>query len=415
MAFQDKLKRASFRGIDFLTKDFSFNGGRRIKVHEYPYSDDSYTEDSGIITKTFSIKAFFLGENALDQRDLLTDALDKEGPGILIHPSKGEFEAIGTYSVEENFVTDSRLVSLSINFTKYGDQTFPEVKKNIPGAFDNLITEIDSDMELASDGFYELFSSNLQIVLAVGSFFSSVIEGLEDLVTGYSRLLDDISREINFIKFNRDWLINTPSRLSKLINKSNKRLKNAIENFDTPKAETLAAIQKRKRLFRISLAIKDRLDRSEEVKASNKITGIQNSFFQIYSIISNYEILDSSGGIEDLIEFSDTLDELIESMDLIEESLLELQVKYEQNFTDLDSNIIYSIYKNSKILKTVLIDYKEEKTKNLSIKTVDVDGISLIDLSYKFFKDEIGIEEILKYNNIINPSSVRGKIKIVLQ
>lgn len=92
MAWKDRLVEASFRGVPFKVEEESAGTGRRVETHEYPNRDKPYTEDLGKITFRPSITAYVVGDDCFDQRDRLIDALNKPGPGTLVHPTYGELK-----------------------------------------------------------------------------------------------------------------------------------------------------------------------------------------------------------------------------------------------------------------------------------------------------------------------------------
>ena len=90
MTWKDRLQDASFRGVPFKVEEESAGTGRRVETHEYPNRDKPYTEDLGKVTFRPSITAYVVGDDCFDQRDRLIEALNKPGPGTLVHPTYGE-------------------------------------------------------------------------------------------------------------------------------------------------------------------------------------------------------------------------------------------------------------------------------------------------------------------------------------
>lgn len=97
MPWRDDLRRvtlpdgrtligASFRGVPFLVEDSGRSGGRRLVEHEFPYRDEPEFDDLGRRMRGFSLTGYVLGDDYLEQRDALIDALETAGPGELIHP-----------------------------------------------------------------------------------------------------------------------------------------------------------------------------------------------------------------------------------------------------------------------------------------------------------------------------------------
>ena len=90
MTWKDRLQPASFRGVPFKTEDESLIAGRRVETHEFVNRDKPYTEDLGKITLRPKITAYVIGDDCYEQRDRLIEALNKPGPGTLVHPAYGE-------------------------------------------------------------------------------------------------------------------------------------------------------------------------------------------------------------------------------------------------------------------------------------------------------------------------------------
>lgn len=81
-----ELVAASFRGVPFFVEEENRSGGRRLVVHEFPFRTEPVIEDVGGAAKRYRIDGYFVGDDYLDQRDALVEALEQEGAGILVHP-----------------------------------------------------------------------------------------------------------------------------------------------------------------------------------------------------------------------------------------------------------------------------------------------------------------------------------------
>lgn len=90
MSWRDHQGAASFRGVPFYTDTSEIGGGRHLAVHEFPFSEKApFTEDLGRKGATFTIDAYVIGEEYETARDNLEAALQKSGPGELVHPYYG--------------------------------------------------------------------------------------------------------------------------------------------------------------------------------------------------------------------------------------------------------------------------------------------------------------------------------------
>lgn len=87
------LQPASFKGAGFHVDVDVKASGRRTVFHQFPKRDIPYAEDMGRRGRHFTVTAYVIsGPNTTDytfERDILIEALESEGPGLLVHPTMG--------------------------------------------------------------------------------------------------------------------------------------------------------------------------------------------------------------------------------------------------------------------------------------------------------------------------------------
>lgn len=84
-----QLYPATFRGAMFHVEVREKAGGRRDVVHEFPKRDVPYSEDLGRRARRFTVSGYVIGPDYITDRDALESALDAEGPGALVLPTRG--------------------------------------------------------------------------------------------------------------------------------------------------------------------------------------------------------------------------------------------------------------------------------------------------------------------------------------
>lgn len=94
MSWRDDYERGSFRGAPFRTEGHERSGGRRVAVFEFPGRDLPLVEDLGRRAREYSIDCHVIGADYRAARDVLLDALEAEGPGLLVHPWYGQMMAV---------------------------------------------------------------------------------------------------------------------------------------------------------------------------------------------------------------------------------------------------------------------------------------------------------------------------------
>ena len=124
--WRDRLQDASFRGVPFKVEEESAGTGRRVETHEYPNRDKPYTEDLGKVTFRPSITAYVVGDDCFDQRDRLIEALNKPGPGTLVHPTYGELKVCVDGEVRvSTSKSEGRIVRFDLKFVEAGELSYP--------------------------------------------------------------------------------------------------------------------------------------------------------------------------------------------------------------------------------------------------------------------------------------------------
>lgn len=90
MTWRDELYLASFRGVAFEVRDTRGVFGRRKDVAEYPGGDEPTVEDLGRKAHVWTLQAFVIGDDYLEQKRRLIEACNnaKDG-GTLVLPHYG--------------------------------------------------------------------------------------------------------------------------------------------------------------------------------------------------------------------------------------------------------------------------------------------------------------------------------------
>lgn len=126
MAWQDKYREGSFRGVRFFTESHQVKGGRRKQDREFAKREAGNTEDLGKKLRSGTLEIYVLGDDYFADRDALIDALESQGPGQLIHPYLGTFNAqMGEYALVET-VNEGRMARFTIEYTEAGKIKFPD-------------------------------------------------------------------------------------------------------------------------------------------------------------------------------------------------------------------------------------------------------------------------------------------------
>lgn len=122
---QKELRPGSFRGIKFHTSQTSLTVGRRTQVFEYPQRDLPFVEDLGRKARTISFTAFVSGRDYIALMNLLIEALEKEGPGELVHPWLGTMRVVAQAANKITYSSKLRVASVELTFVEAGESKYP--------------------------------------------------------------------------------------------------------------------------------------------------------------------------------------------------------------------------------------------------------------------------------------------------
>lgn len=174
MSWRDNLRKAAFRGVPFFFEDSKSPAGRRTVIHGYPLQDEVWPEDLGRAPKKFTISGYVLGQDYIAKRDALEEALDKPGPGTLVHPTRGEIQVACAEPAEiAESTREGGMARFTMHFIVGGDNKFPISTVDTMAQVD---ARADAAQLAAEDDFASSFSLD-----ASPAF---VGESAGDLVTG---------------------------------------------------------------------------------------------------------------------------------------------------------------------------------------------------------------------------------------
>lgn len=185
MSWRDKMQMGSFRGVQFYTESDDGGFGRRGKLFEYPGRDKPYREDIGRKARERSLTCFVIGDDYMEQRDRLLEAIETAGPGELVHPWYGRM----TVSIEvcrvSHSIKEGGMCRFQISFVESGDLSFP-TSASAPGA--KSLRAVDAVQAAAAEDF----SNNFTIE-------NMPAYGVDDAITQAGSMLDTMSKKLGTV------------------------------------------------------------------------------------------------------------------------------------------------------------------------------------------------------------------------
>jgi len=188
MAWTDNLRPAKFRGASFKVESHDASGGRRAVKHEFPLRDTPYAEDMGRRAKEFSLDAYVVGDDYMQQRDALMRACDEAGSAELVHPYLGTLKVLCTGWALRESKSEGRMARFTLSFLESGEPespsdstdyaaqalfTYDEAKQVAMGAFADAFS-IDGLPDFAVDDAIEIATNAAEAIGEVVQFVNEV-------------------------------------------------------------------------------------------------------------------------------------------------------------------------------------------------------------------------------------------------
>ncbi len=128
MAWRDNYRAATFRGVGFFVATADSSHGRRQAVHETAQRDIPYTEDLGRKSREFGITGYLLGKEYDVAREELIKACEQAGPGVLVHPYRGEMTVVCRGLTVSESSEEGGMCTVSMTFLEAGEASYPSAK-----------------------------------------------------------------------------------------------------------------------------------------------------------------------------------------------------------------------------------------------------------------------------------------------
>lgn len=226
-SWRDGYREGSFKGVDFLTKAHEKKGGRRKKKRQFAKRDEGNTEDLGKELADFAIDIFVLGDDYFEERDALIEALESEGPGVLIHPYLGTFSVqAGLYSLVED-TDEGGIARFKVEFSISGDPVFPDqTADDISGTLANA-DNLSNNAKSAFEVVFDVAKEAAFVAQSAADAVNAVADFMTDTVAKITGPIAELTFFVSNLKADVRALINLPGELADRI----------AEMFDTMLAE----------------------------------------------------------------------------------------------------------------------------------------------------------------------------------
>lgn len=195
------MQVASWRGLPFAVHESVIRKGRRTAVHIYPYRDQIWVEDLGRGVRQYGFHGFLVGDDVLVQSAAMQDAVERPGPGTLVHPALGSLTcSVIDFAVRQT--EEGRVVELEFRFLETAAVLYPGIVQSTQNAvktqatttfgkiaqdFQNDIVEPLQHGAQVVEGAVQTVTPFVQTAVSLAGDASLVARSVSGLVGNYGR------------------------------------------------------------------------------------------------------------------------------------------------------------------------------------------------------------------------------------
>lgn len=196
MSFTENFQAASFRGVPFLVNTETAERGKKIVLHEYPNSDVRFAEELGKISPIFRIEAIIHGDDLINQRLRLENALEAPGQEKLIHPVYGEIDVMVLDFSSTTNQTAFGEVKFSISFAQSRSNVSPTPAVANESAVTQAAADVRESLDQALEDEYEV-PETTQNFTSITDKFNELAGDVQDSINAVVDLASEQAATFN--------------------------------------------------------------------------------------------------------------------------------------------------------------------------------------------------------------------------
>jgi prophage DNA circulation protein len=388
ITWKDKLRKASFRGIEFKVDTSDLDGGRRVAKHEFPQKNIPFVEDLGGKLKTFPVEGYVIGDDYMTTRDLLIGALDQEGTGLLVHPYYGELNLQVEDWHVKNSASEGGMARFSMVFLQTEDIKYPTTANNNVEILNAKADKLDESLAQNVNKKYKtnILSSYKKAVNCI----KDTIKSLKNLLSPIASLVnmaEQVSKDLNDIATEVMSLARSPLTLAYNLQNAIK----SIQNIPEYAKDIMKAYSSLNKIF--SEYYNDTKEPTTKAEAINKVNN--QSMKQLLCLT----IASAMARTASTMAFT-TYSEAQATQELIAGIIDEIIV-------DTDDDDIFQNAVDLKLALSQVLPPENQVLKNIVLYPVK-DTVPSIVLAYDIYGNLDNEQDILDRNTIENPATIIG-------
>lgn len=179
MSWRDNLQKAKFRDAEFHVQATDGQVGRRTVLHEYPQRDDPYAEDLGRKAREFNLDAYVIGADYMAARDVLIAAIEKPGPGTLVHPYRGTHLVVVTACRISETSDEGGMARFQLTFVEAGKNENPASRLDTGSAVSTKAAAARTAVQSAFEDVFSVASQPAFVSDAASSWVNEALGAME--------------------------------------------------------------------------------------------------------------------------------------------------------------------------------------------------------------------------------------------
>lgn len=393
-----ELSESSFRGVPFYTNSTELSSGHRLTDHKF-INGGTKTEDNGLDNKTFKISAYIGGENYLNEKTNLINALDIIGTGTLVDMFYGTLTVeVETYSFKED-KRNLGQATVDITFKKAENEAIEE---------DLIVYNLDY-----TDNVYTNFANNFDTELGE--------EIMDDTALSITDVLQKVEDTVKFLEDSRDFVQGVKSKIGRTIS----TIKTTILSIDSLTSEIADIVTSFDDMLDLdTFGARDQASFtnglsdiiSTDNTSTNEIEAKVNKQTKAFThCLCSLLVQTAIKNLEN-IEF-DTGDE---SGTIKEDILNAFEYLTEDIETDLTDDIDKIVARKNLMdsyqeAKKTFIQYYTQKYSGLQnlTETKIIQTTDIFSLTMDKYTDITRVDEVIANNDIVDPLFIKGTLEIL--
>lgn len=390
MSIEGQLLPATFRGIPFSVRSHTQVGGRKTATHEYPNQTARFVEDLGGLLGRFSVQAVVNEPAYFARRQVLKLTLDLPNSGILSHPWYGiRRVAVISYTISESYERNGQAI-FNIEFEEttanvfpiFGGENVAIVSDLINTAILSVGDEIAKNMKLSSKNFTDTAGKQTELVNVLSEPLPSPAQVNQENFNQFSNDLDN---------FNDDRFV-----ASQDSQKLSDNITDLLDSYNSVSDEAEFNYKLMKDLYdRYGIDDNDIISEAFYLQERRDNRNLLNSSIKGIALI--YMFL---AAVKIAYQDSDDL-KLIQN---------ELIKRYEEE--SANNVLTESVWNHLENIKFKTFRFFSQLKINQVI-TTKITRHTLTTFLYDYYENFDNEDEIIKLNNLFNPTKLQGDIKMV--